>query len=218
MMDRGSFKNAPYNITNKDRMKQLREAERMMEPRKESPYSEEDRAEMDRMFQEQEPIKKAKGGMVKKVRGYAEGGSVNKMRSESTEAAKAGRSAKDAVSKLIDAESAAEKAQYLARNIGGEDYSANARVTKALAKSAQRNKDLAADEAERVSKETGYSSLIGRTRSPVDGSQERLDESPVGVENGRLKYAKGGLVKKGKGSFIQVRGQGKARSKPCKCC
>lgn len=140
--------------------------------------------------------KMAKGGMVKKVRGYAEGGSVNKMRSESTEAAKAGRSAKDAVSKLIDAESAAEKAQYLARNIGGEDYSSNARVTKALAKSAQRNKDLAADEAERVSKETGYSSLIGRTRSPIDGSQERLDESPVGIEGGRLKYAKGGLVKK----------------------
>lgn len=31
-------------------------------------------------------------------------------------------------------------------------------------------------------------------------------------------YAKGGLVKKGKGGMIQVRGQGKARSKPCKCC
>jgi hypothetical protein len=69
MMDRGSFKNAPYNITDKDRIKQLREAERMMEPRKESPYSEEDRAEMDRLFREQEPMKKAKGGMVN-VRGY----------------------------------------------------------------------------------------------------------------------------------------------------
>ena len=69
MMDRGSFKKAPYNITDKDRTKQLREAERMMEPRKESPYSEEDRAEMEKLFQEREPMKKAKGGMVN-VRGY----------------------------------------------------------------------------------------------------------------------------------------------------
>lgn len=140
--------------------------------------------------------KMAKGGMVKKVRGYAEGGSVNKMRSESTEAAKAGRSAKDAVRKLINAESDAEKAQFLASKIGGEDYSSGARVTKALAKSAQRNKDLAEDEAERVSKETGYSSLIGLTRTLTDGAQERLNDSPVGIEGGRLKYAKGGLVKK----------------------
>lgn len=68
MMDRGSFKNSPYNITDKERAKQLREAERMMEPRKESDYSEEDRMEMERLFKEQEPIKKAKGGLVQ-VRG-----------------------------------------------------------------------------------------------------------------------------------------------------
>lgn len=68
-MQRSSFKNAPYNITDKDREKQLREYERMMEPRKDSEYSEEDRAEMDRLMQQQEPIKKAKGGMVT-VRGY----------------------------------------------------------------------------------------------------------------------------------------------------
>jgi hypothetical protein len=70
MMDRGSFKNAPYNITDKDRIKQLREAERMMEPRKDSDYSEEDKAELKRMFENSEGVmKKAKGGMVCKPRG-----------------------------------------------------------------------------------------------------------------------------------------------------
>ena len=68
-MNRSSFKNAPYNITDKDRMKQLREAERMMEPRKNPDYSDEERAELERLFQEQEPVKKAKGGMVQ-ARGY----------------------------------------------------------------------------------------------------------------------------------------------------
>lgn len=67
MLNRGSFKNAPYNITDKDRLKQLREAERMMEPRNDSDYSEEDKAELKRLFESTEGVvKKAKGGLVKK--------------------------------------------------------------------------------------------------------------------------------------------------------
>ena len=50
---------------------------------------------------------------------------------------------------------------------------------------------------------------------------ERLGRARSGMSEAESQtggYAKGGLVKKGKGGMIQVRGQGKARSKPCKCC
>lgn len=50
---------------------------------------------------------------------------------------------------------------------------------------------------------------------------ERLGRARSGMSEAESQtggYAKGGLVKKGKGEMIQVRGQGKARSKPCKMC
>ena len=50
---------------------------------------------------------------------------------------------------------------------------------------------------------------------------ERLGRARSGMSEAESQtggYAKGGLVKKGKGGMIQVRVQGKARSKPCKCC
>lgn len=53
------------------------------------------------------------------------------------------------------------------------------------------------------------------------GSEDREELNRLIAEDemgSPSRMAKGGLVKKGKGGMIQVRGQGKARSKPCKCC
>ena len=66
----------------------------------------------------------------------------------------------------------------------------------------------AMDQAARLSRANeGFS----RTQAETGGYEDQQASS-------YQKMAKGGLVKKGKGGMIQVRGQGKARSKPCKCC
>lgn len=144
--------------------------------------------------------KMAKGGMVKKVRGYAKGGSVNRMRSENTEAAKAEEAAIDA---SLDQYLAERKAQEDFYEAGREamrsnsDYdrkAADARVSRALSTRARRIREEASDKAGAAREQTGYGSQ--RSTLPSQEADERLANSPMGIEDGRLKYAKGGLVKK----------------------
>ena len=139
--------------------------------------------------------KMAKGGMAKKVRGYAEGGSVNKMRSESTENAKSGRKALQAAIDEETAKTDFERAHYMAGLTGEEQFKGDSRVNAALFRRAIRERAAADQEAIRKGKETGYSRFDGQVGSR-SGDEERLANSPIGVEDGRLKYAKGGLVKK----------------------
>ena len=137
-----------------------------------------------------------------------------KMRSENTESAKADRRATDAA---IESGRASMRRQDAGRDEFKDERSASDyRIAKAMETRARRREDEARMERERVASETGYG-LQGYDGG-LTGSinEERLANSPMGVEGGRLKYAKGGLVKKTKSKPVMKMAKGGMMCSPRK--
>ena len=61
------------------------------------------------------------------------------------------------------------------------------------------------------------------TQAEIEQAKQEAADAKMREKAGKayedsLTSTKPAPIKKAKGGYIQVRGQGKARSKPCKCC